>query len=242
MSVVLRVEDVAKYFGGIKALDGVTLDIHENELLAIIGPNGAGKTTLFNVITGLRKPDRGRVLYMGRDITRAPPYKRAQMGIARAFQIPRLIYNASVMDNAVLSCLFGGKMDLNNSKKRVLEVLKLVGLEKKANELAANLTSPEKKLLEFARAVAMKPRVLLLDEIVAGMPPAEVDNIMNLVRKIAIGEKITVVAMVEHVIRAVKYADRAVFLHQGRILVEGSPSEVLNNKLVKEVYLGEIIE
>jgi branched-chain amino acid transport system ATP-binding protein len=242
MSVILRVEDVAKYYGGIKALDGVTLDIRENEFLAIIGPNGAGKTTLFNVITGLRRPDRGKVIYMGRDITKLPPYKRAQLGISRAFQIPKLIYSASVLDNVVLSCLFGGRMDLNSARERALHALRLVKLERKAREYAGSLTSPEKKLLELARAIAMKPRVLLLDEIVAGMPPAEIDNIMNLVRNIAVEEKITVVAMVEHVMRAVRYADRAVFMHQGKILIEGSPEEVLSNRLVKEVYLGELVE
>jgi len=242
MNIVLKVENVAKYFGGIRALDGVTLDIYENELLAIIGPNGAGKTTLFNVITGLLKPDKGRILFLGKDITKLPPERRAQLGIARAFQIPKLISSASVIDNVILSCLFGGKMNLNTARNRSLKVLEMVGLNRKAYETAGSLTSPEKKLLELARAVAMKPRVLLLDEIVAGMPPVEVDNILSLVKKISAEEKITAVAMVEHVMRAVKYADRAVFMHQGRILLEGSPNDLLNNKLVRDVYLGEIVE
>jgi len=242
MNIVLKVENIAKYFGGIRALDGVTLDIYENELLAIIGPNGAGKTTLFNVITGLLKPDKGRILFLGKDITKLPPERRAQLGIARAFQIPKLISSASVIDNVILSCLFGGKMNLNTARNRSLKVLEMVGLNRKAYETAGSLTSPEKKLLELARAVAMKPRVLLLDEIVAGMPPVEVDNILSLVKKISAEEKITAVAMVEHVMRAVRYADRAVFMHQGKILLEGSPNDLLNNKLVRDVYLGEIVE
>jgi branched-chain amino acid transport system ATP-binding protein len=242
MNIVLKVENVAKYFGGIRALDGVTLDIYENELLAIIGPNGAGKTTLFNVITGLLKPDKGRILFFGKDITKLPPERRAQLGIARAFQIPKLISSASVIDNVILSCLFGGKMNLNTARDRSLKVLEMVGLDRKAYETTGNLTSPEKKLLELARAVAMRPRVLLLDEIVAGMPPVEVDNILSLVKKISTEEKITAVAMVEHVVRAVRYADRAVFMHQGKILLEGSPNDLLNNKLVRDVYLGEIVE
>jgi branched-chain amino acid transport system ATP-binding protein len=242
MNIVLKVENVAKYFGGIRALDGVTLDIYENELLAIIGPNGAGKTTLFNVITGLLKPDKGRILFFGKDITKLPPERRAQLGIARAFQIPKLISSASVIDNVILSCLFGGKMNLNTARNRSLKVLEMVGLDRKAYETTGNLTSPEKKLLELARAVAMRPRVLLLDEIVAGMPPVEVDNILSLVKKISTEEKITAVAMVEHVVRAVRYADRAVFMHQGKILLEGSPNDLLNNKLVRDVYLGEIVE
>jgi branched-chain amino acid transport system ATP-binding protein len=242
MNIVLKVENVAKYFGGIRALDGVTLDIYENELLAIIGPNGAGKTTLFNVITGLLKPDKGRILFFGKDITKLPPERRAQLGIARAFQIPKLISSASVIDNVILSCLFGGKMNLNTARNRSLKVLEMVGLDRKAYETTGNLTSPEKKLLELARAVAMRPRVLLLDEIVAGMPPVEVDNILSLVKKISTEEKITAVAMVEHVVRAVRYADRAVFMHQGKILLEGSPNDLLNNKLVRDIYLGEIVE
>jgi branched-chain amino acid transport system ATP-binding protein len=194
------------------------------------------------VITGLLKPDKGRILFLGKDITKLPPERRAQLGIARAFQIPKLISSASVIDNVILSCLFGGKMNLNTARNRSLKVLEMVGLNRKAYETAGSLTSPEKKLLELARAVAMKPRVLLLDEIVAGMPPVEVDNILSLVKKISAEEKITAVAMVEHVMRAVRYADRAVFMHQGKILLEGSPNDLLNNKLVRDVYLGEIVE
>jgi branched-chain amino acid transport system ATP-binding protein len=242
VNIILKVENISKNFGGIRALVDVSLNVYENELLAIIGPNGAGKTTLLNIISGLLKPDSGRIFYMNKDITRLPPYKRAQMGIAKTFQIPKLIYNATLLDNVILSYLFGREMNLNSAKARALEVLKLVRLENKADELVTNLTSPERKLLELARAVAMKPKVLLMDEIVAGMPPAEVDNIMSLVKEIAVKEKITAIAIVEHVMRAVKFANRAVFLHQGRILVEGSPSDVLNNKLVKEVYFGEAVE
>jgi branched-chain amino acid transport system ATP-binding protein len=242
LNIILRVENVSKSFGGIRALVDVSLNVYEGKLLAIVGPNGAGKTTLFNIISGLLEPDNGRIFYMDKDITRLPPYKRAQMGIARIFQIPKLIYNATLLDNIILSCLFGGGMNLSSARARALEALRLVKLKSKADELVVNLTSPERKLLELARAVAMKPRVLLMDEIVAGMPPAEVDNVMSLVRGIAAEEKIAAIAMVEHVMRAVKFADKAVFLHQGRVLVEGPPSEVLNNKLVKEIYFGEAVE
>jgi branched-chain amino acid transport system ATP-binding protein len=242
LDIILKAENISKSFGGIKALTDVNLDVHENEVLAIVGPNGAGKTTFFNIISGLYKPDTGKITFLGNDITNLPPYKRAQLGIARTFQIPRLIYNATLLDNVMLSSIFGGKKDLRTAKSIAIEVLKLVKLEEKANEMASNLTSPEKKLLELARAVAMKPKMLLMDEIVAGMPPAQVDDIMKLVREIAIKEKITAIALVEHVMRAVRYADRAVFLHQGKILIEGSPNDVLGNKLVKEVYFGEAVE
>ncbi|WP_440059500.1 ABC transporter ATP-binding protein [Thermogladius sp. 4427co] len=240
--VILEVQHVSKSFGGVKALVDVNMKVFKNEFLAIIGPNGAGKTTLFNIITGLIKPDSGRILFEGVDITNLPSYKRAKLGIARSFQIPRLFMNSKVIDNVMVGAIYVGNMDIDKAKERAKHVLSLVGLEKKAEEYVVNLTSPEKKLLELARALATKPKLLLLDEIVAGLPPSEVDNLMRIVRKISIEEKINAIALVEHVMRAVRYADRAVFLYQGRIVVEGKPDDVLNSKIVKDVYFGEVIE
>lgn len=241
MKSVLTLEHISKSFGGIKALRDVNLVIHEGERIAIIGPNGAGKTTLFNIINGVYRPDTGRILYGDTDITNMPTYRRAQIGIARTFQVPRPFPDLSVRDNVMVSALFSGKkLGLEEALKIVDRVLDMTGLKRKSKEPASSLTSPEKKLLELARALAAQPKVLLLDEIVAGMPPTEVDNLMLLVRRVAEAESIAVVALIEHVMRAVRYADRAVFLYQGRILVEGTPQDVLSNELVRETYLGGV--
>lgn len=239
---ILRLENVSKSFGGIRALVDVSFSTYDGECIAIIGPNGAGKTTLFNVISGVHKPDRGRIFLEGRDITDLPAHKRAIMGLSRAFQIPRPFPHLSVLENVIVSAMFSPhKKGSRSVYSTAEESLKLVGLYSKRDELAVNLTSPEKKLLELARALAKEPKVLLLDEIMAGLPPTDVDRIMTLVKNIAVEKNISVVAFVEHVIRAVVHVDRVLFMHQGRILVEGSPQNVLSNEIVRKVYLGEVV-
>lgn len=239
---ILRVENVTKRFGGIVALDGVTLGIREGELLAIIGPNGSGKTTLFNVINGVIAPDEGRVLFEGWDVTRMPPYKRAAMGIARTFQIPKPWPNLSVRENVAIGALFGRlgqRLTVREALELADEIISTVGLGGKAGVEAALLTVPEKKLLELARAIAMMPRVLLLDEVVAGMNPKDADKVVEAVRRVRDEYGIAVVSLVEHVMRVVaSFAERVVVMHQGRVLVEGPPGEVLRHPKVVEVYLG----
>ncbi len=244
--VLLRVEDVVKTFGGIRALDGVSLEIYEGELLSIIGPNGSGKTTLFNVINGVLKPDKGRIILDGRDITLLPPYKRAELGIARTFQIPKPWPHLTVRENIAIGALFGrerGRMDVRTALELADTladtILETVGLSDKADEEAGRLTVPEKKLLELARAIAMKPRLLLLDEVVAGMNPKDADMVVDTVRRARDEYGITVVSMVEHVMRVVaRFAERVIVMHQGRVLLEGPPGEVLRHPHVIEVYLG----
>jgi len=240
---LLRLQNVSKNFGGIKALVDINLVIALGERLAIIGPNGAGKTTLFNVINGIYKNDSGRIFFYDIDISNLPPFKRARMGISRAFQIPRPFPTLSVLDNVMISALFSGNFkEIEKARERAEGILELVGLKEKKHELAINLTSPEKKLLELARALAPKPKLLLLDELVAGIPPVEVDRIMQLVMKISEMENIATVALVEHVMRVLKYVQRVVFMHEGRIIMDGDPSEVLNSDTVKNIYLGKIYE
>jgi len=240
---LLKLQNVSKSFGGIKALVNVNLTVHTGEKLAIIGPNGAGKTTLFNVISGLRKPDSGRIFFSGIDITDLPPFKRTRMGVSRAFQIPRPFPTLSVLENVMVSAMFGGNFkEVDEARKRAEEILELVGLSGKKYELAVNLTSPEKKMLELARALAPRPKLLLLDELVAGIPPVEVDRIMQLVMKIAEMENIAVVALVEHVMRVLKYVERVVFMHEGQILMDDKPEKVLNSDVVKDIYLGRLYE
>jgi branched-chain amino acid transport system ATP-binding protein len=239
---LLEVLNVTKRFGGIVALKNVSLKIERGERVAIVGPNGSGKTTLFNVINGVYKPDEGRVLFEGVDITDLPAYRRAHLGIARAFQIPRPFPNITVRESVAIGALFGsyyGRIGVREALEIADEKLKLVNLYDKRFELTGRLTVPELKLLELARALASKPKLLLLDEIVAGMPPAMVDHLVLLVRRVADEEDIAVATLVEHVMRAVvRFAERVIVLHLGSKILEGSPEEVLRNPLMEEIYLG----
>ncbi|MEM2348826.1 MAG: ABC transporter ATP-binding protein, partial [Acidilobaceae archaeon] len=216
---MLEVINVTKRFGGLVALRNVSLKIDRGEKIAIIGPNGSGKTTLLNVISGVYKPESGRVLLTGEDITYTPPYERAKMGIARAFQIPKPFSNLTVRENAAIGALFGplyGKISVREALEIADHMLKLVGLYDKRDELAGKLTVPELKLLELARALSSKPKILLLDEIVAGMPPSMVDQLMLLLKRISDEENIAIATLIEHVMRAVvRFAERVAVLHQG---------------------------
>ncbi|MDM7275523.1 MAG: ABC transporter ATP-binding protein [Thermoprotei archaeon] len=240
---MLEVVNVTKRFGGIVALRNVSLKVERGERIAIVGPNGSGKTTLFNVINGVYPPEEGKVIFEGADITMLPSYKRAWLGIARAFQIPRPFPNITLRESVAIGALFGslyGKIGAREALEIADERLKLVGLYDKRNELTGKLAVPELKLLEFAKALAMKPKLLLLDEIVAGMPPSAVDYIVSLVRKISDEENIAIATLVEHVMRAVvKFAERVIVLHLGSKVLEGRPEEVLRNPLMEEIYLGK---
>lgn len=239
---MLEVLNVTKRFGGLVALRNVSLKIEKSERVAIVGPNGSGKTTLFNIISGVYKPDEGRVLLEGVDITDLPAYRRAHMGIARAFQIPRPFPNLTVRESVAIGALFGsqyGKISTREALEIADEKLKLVNLYDKRFELTGKLTVPELKLLEIARALASKPKLLLLDEIVAGMNPAMVDHLMLLVRRVADEEDVAIATLVEHVMRAVvRFAERVVVLNLGSKILEGRPEEVLRNPLMEEIYLG----
>ncbi len=239
--MLLRAENLRKSFGGIKAVDGVTFEIEEGEAIGIVGPNGSGKTTLYNLISGIYLPDEGRVIFEGKDITNLPPYERAKLGIARTFQIPRPFGNATVLENVAIGAMFGReKLSVEEAFERAEEYLKLVGIENLRHKEAKLLTPLEKRLMELARALAMKPKLLLLDEVMAGMNPVDVDRIIELLKKIHEEEDIAIVSMVEHLMQAiVKFAERVIVMHQGKILVEGKPEEVLNHPKVIEVYLGK---
>jgi len=207
-----------------------------------VGPNGSGKTTLFNVINGVFFPEEGRVVFEGQDITTLPPYKRAPLGIGRTFQIPRPFASASVRENVAIGAMFGtlgDKVNVDESLEIADQTIERVGLKEHRNKQAGALTPVEKKLTEIARALAMKPKLLLMDEAMAGMHPNDIDQMVALIKQIAEEDKIAIVAMVEHIMRAVVgMAEKVIVLHQGAKLVDAPTKEALEDPKVVEVYLG----
>ncbi len=240
--VILRIDNVTKRFGGLVALSNVSFDVYRGEILGLIGPNGAGKTTLFNVISGVYKPEEGRVFFKNKDITGWKPHKVARLGIARTHQIVKPFGDLSVVENTMIGALFGkkaGKISEAEAREIALDVLKFVGLYEKAELPARVLNVQEKKRLELARALAAEPELLLLDEVLAGLTPQEVEKVLVLLRKIRAEKGITMI-MIEHVMHAVmNIADRIVVLHFGRKLAEGTPEEVASNQEVITAYLGD---
>ena len=220
----------------------VSLEVAAGEFMGIVGPNGSGKTTLFNVISGVFPPDEGTVAFDGQDITFMPSYKRAPLGLGRTFQIPRPFASASVRENVAVGAMFGTlgkKLSVNDSLSLADEIIAKIGLEAHRDKEAGTLTSVEKKLMEIGRALAMKPKLLLMDEAMAGMHPQDIDQMIRFIQQIALEEKIAVVAMVEHIMRAVvSMAQKVVVLHQGMKIVDAPTEEALKDPRVVEVYLG----
>lgn len=239
---LLILENVTKRFGGLVAVDQVSLEIKHGEFVGIVGPNGSGKTTLFNVISGVFFPEEGRVIFEGQDITTLPPYKRAPLGIGRTFQIPRPFASASVRENVAIGAMFGtlgDKVNVDESLEIADQTIERVGLKEHRNKQAGALTPVEKKLMEIARALAMKPKLLLMDEAMAGMHPNDIDQMVAFIKQVAEEDKIAIVAMVEHIMRAVVgMAEKVIVLHQGAKLVDAPTKEALEDPKVVEVYLG----
>lgn len=239
---LLILENVTKRFGGLVAVDQVSLEIKHGEFVGIVGPNGSGKTTLFNVINGVFFPEEGRVVFEGLDITTLPPYKRAPLGIGRTFQIPRPFASATVRENVAVGAMFGtlsGKVNVDESLEIADQTIERVGLLEHRNKQAGTLTPVEKKLMEIARALAMKPKLLLMDEAMAGMHPNDIDQMVAFIKQVAEEDKIAIVAMVEHIMRAVVgMAEKVIVLHQGAKLIDAPTKEALEDPKVVEVYLG----
>ncbi|RLB82983.1 MAG: ABC transporter ATP-binding protein [Deltaproteobacteria bacterium] len=239
---LLTVENVTKRFGGLVAVNQVSLEIRRGEFIGIVGPNGSGKTTLFNVISGVYYPEEGKVTFDDKDITRLPPYKRAPLGIGRTFQIPRPFNSATVRENIAVGAMFGtlsGHVSVDESLEIADKTIERVNLQEHREKPAGTLTPVEKKLMEIGRALAMKPKLLLMDEAMAGMHPNDIDQMVAFIKRIAQEEKIAIVSMVEHVMRAVVgMAERVIVLHQGSKIVDAPTKEALENPKVVEVYLG----
>ena len=239
---LLKVENVTKRFGGLVAVNGISLEIAAGELIGVVGPNGSGKTTLYNVISGVYRPEEGGVVFEGKDITNLPAHRRAPMGIGRTFQIPRPFGSATVRENVAIGAMFGtlsGKVSVDESLATADHYLELVGLDHQKEKAAGKLIPVEKKLMEIARALAMKPKLLLMDEAMAGMHPKDLDEMVRFLKKIKEQENIAIVSMVEHIMRAVTgFAERVVVMHRGVKLVDAPTAEALSDPRVIDVYLG----
>jgi branched-chain amino acid transport system ATP-binding protein len=237
--VILQVDSISKRFGGLQALSNVTLDLPEGQILGLIGPNGAGKTTLFNVINGVYAPDEGKVIFRGRNVTGNKPYQLAHLGLARTHQIVRPLKDLTVRENVMVGACFGREAcSLGQAGKIADEVLGFVGLAPRANQLAGSLNVGEKKRLEMGRALAARPYLLLLDEVLAGLNLTEISQMVKIVRQIR--ESGTTIVMIEHVMHAVmNVSDQMLVLDFGKPIAYGTPVEIANHPKVIEAYLGD---
>ncbi|MBX3529389.1 MAG: ABC transporter ATP-binding protein [Rhizobiaceae bacterium] len=234
--MILTLENVARRFGGLVALSDVSFSVPEAQILGIIGKNGAGKTTLFNLIAGRFAPSSGTIRFSGEDIGGRSASARAMAGIARTFQIPEPLPRLSVFEN-VLAGAFARIRDRSEAGRLAHETLNFCDLSAKADVASTELTVPELKRLEVARALATQPRLLLLDEVMAGLRPNEVDEAMVLCRRIR--DRGVTILFVEHVMRAVmNLCDRVVVLDQGRIIADGAPAAIRGDEAVIDAYLG----
>ena len=237
MSALLTLDHVSKNFGALKAIDDLSFSIDEREALGILGPNGAGKTTLINLIGGDLRPDAGRVLLAGQDITRLPPHRRCRAGIGRSYQIPHPFSGMTVFENLLVAAVFGGTHTEAEAADPCMGILDRLGMAGRANQLAGSLTLLDRKRLELARALATSPRVLLLDEIAGGLTEHEAAALISAIQYIRT-QGVTIV-WIEHVVHTLlACVSRLIVMNFGQIIADGEPREVIAGSDVQRVYMG----
>ena len=233
---MLEVRELSKAFGGLKAVDSASLNVKAGEIVGLIGPNGAGKTTLFAAIAGFHKPDAGRISLRGKDITGLAPHRICAAGMVRTFQITQPFAKISVRENIMVGAYFR-TADRREAIARAQHVAAQVGMDDQLDQLGADLTVAGRKRLELARALATGPQLLLLDEVMAGLNPTEISEIVGIIQKIR-ASGVTIL-LIEHVMQAVtSLAERVYVLNQGRMIAEGTPATIAENSQVVEAYLG----
>jgi len=241
MAALLELRQVSKHFGGLPAVDQVDFALEQGEIVGVIGPNGAGKTTLLNCISGLEPLTTGQISFKGRRIDTLKAHEIAELGIGRTFQIVKPFTGLTVKENVAVGALYGraGRaQSVKEAMRRAQEILEQVSLAHKSSHLTSEVTIPDRKRLELARALAMEPELLLLDEVMAGLNPRETDDIMLLIQEINRSGK--TVLIIEHVMRAIMgISHRIVVLHHGKLIATGTPQEIADDDRVIEAYLGE---
>jgi branched-chain amino acid transport system ATP-binding protein len=241
VSEILEIRHLTRRFAGLIAVDDVSFVLERGEILGVIGPNGAGKTTLISLISGTLTPSSGDILFEQHSLGRLPAYRRARLGIGRTFQIMRPFPGLSVLDNVAVGALFGrggGQAQLTKAREQARAQLDFVGLGRNVDQRADELGGPGRKRLELAKALAMQPKVLLCDEVMAGLNHVEIEEVIDVIRKVR--DTGISVLVIEHVIKAIKsLSDRLLVLHHGEKIAEGEPGAVLANQAVVEAYLGK---
>lgn len=240
MSTIIEVQGITKSFKGLKAVSDVSFTVEEGAITGMIGPNGAGKSTTFNMICGYYPPTSGTILYRGENITGKRAYEYADMGIARTFQIMKPLGNLTVLDNVASSAFFGRykAKNLKQAREIARETLEFTGLYAKRNVLAREMGTPDQKRLEMARALATRPQMLFLDEVMAGLNPAETEDAIALIRRI--NDNGVTIFLIEHIMKAVvSLCEKVIVLHHGEKIATGTPEQVMNDPYVMEVYLGK---
>lgn len=238
MTALLALDNVSRTFGGLRAVDGVSFSIDKGTIVGLIGPNGAGKTTLINMITGVHPATAGRVRFEDADITRARPHQIAQRGLARTFQVVQPFPHMTVVENVAAGALFcGHARNVREAREVAREYLAFTGLSDVAERPAASLTLARRKRLELAKGLAMRPRLLMLDEVNAGLNQTEVNDALAIIRRIA--EQGVTIIVIEHLMKVVlSISQRLLVLHHGQLIAQGTPREVVNDQRVVEAYLG----